>query len=338
MLTFLKNFTALFSNTQPTTSLNLTLYFRYYVFFNKIYNIDFNKYVQFIYTLNKFKYNTNLFTSLFLFLFYNTRLNLSSEKYSSVVKKNSIIYVADAVKHSTRTLLNVLKTLPTAIPTTLLSSKYLIRYSPTTVVKYLHNNYLNSLDILFLRKNKVFNKGRYSRNRQFYRTGVYWCLYINIIAIIGLYFWFYRFVMNFGYLWWLLFLSLASFVLAKTFNYKLYTPSRLLNSIYSDLIFFSLLVNNIVTTLLNIILSVLTKLNVTEFYKLPNIINTYTKSNLWILTNLVNSLNISKKIYIWGYNSENYYIHSVTQNFSKFVLNSKKNRFITEFVKMLLTK
>ncbi len=28
-------------------------------------------------------------------------------------------------------------------------------------------------NILFLRKNKVFNKGRYSRNRQTYRTGVY---------------------------------------------------------------------------------------------------------------------------------------------------------------------
>jgi hypothetical protein len=29
------------------------------------------------------------------------------------------------------------------------------------------------LNINFLRKNKIFNKGRYSRNRQNYRTGVY---------------------------------------------------------------------------------------------------------------------------------------------------------------------
>jgi hypothetical protein len=27
----------------------------------------------------------------------------------------------------------------------------------------------------FLRKSKLFNKGRYSRNRQTYRTGAYWC-------------------------------------------------------------------------------------------------------------------------------------------------------------------
>ena len=32
------------------------------------------------------------------------------------------------------------------------------------------------LTIFFLRKVKIFNKGRYSRNRQNYRTGVYLCL------------------------------------------------------------------------------------------------------------------------------------------------------------------
>ena len=30
-----------------------------------------------------------------------------------------------------------------------------------------------SSKIFFIRKNKMFNKGRYSRNRQLYRTGVY---------------------------------------------------------------------------------------------------------------------------------------------------------------------
>jgi hypothetical protein len=32
------------------------------------------------------------------------------------------------------------------------------------------------LAVFFLRKVKIFNKGRYSRNRQNYRTGVYLCL------------------------------------------------------------------------------------------------------------------------------------------------------------------
>jgi hypothetical protein len=48
-----------------------------------------------------------------------------------------------------------------------------IQYSNTNVMKYLDVSNLNSFDMLFLRKSKVFNKGRYSRNRQFYRTGVY---------------------------------------------------------------------------------------------------------------------------------------------------------------------
>ena len=52
--------------------------------------------------------------------------------------------------------------------------------------------------IMFLRKTKIFNKGRYSRNRQIYRTGVYMILWLNIIIIVSIYFIFYRFVFNFG--------------------------------------------------------------------------------------------------------------------------------------------
>lgn len=51
-------------------------------------------------------------------------------------------------------------------------SKYTINFNINSINKYLN---LNTIDftINFLRKNKVFNKGRYSRNRQYYRTGVY---------------------------------------------------------------------------------------------------------------------------------------------------------------------
>ena len=63
-----------------------------------------------------------------------------------------------------------------------------IKYSPSNFIKYIKQSNLNMYTILFLRKNKVFNKGRYSRNRQYYRTGVYWCLYVNIIAVVGIYF------------------------------------------------------------------------------------------------------------------------------------------------------
>ena len=46
--------------------------------------------------------------------------------------------------------------------------------------------------LAYIEMNKIFNKGRYSRNRQTYRTGEYWCLYINILAVLFFYFWFYK--------------------------------------------------------------------------------------------------------------------------------------------------
>jgi hypothetical protein len=47
------------------------------------------------------------------------------------------------------------------------------QFSNTNVTKYIDLLTLNSYNMQFLRRTKIFNKGRYSRNRQFYRTGVY---------------------------------------------------------------------------------------------------------------------------------------------------------------------
>jgi hypothetical protein len=67
-------------------------------------------------------------------------------------------------------------------------NNFFVKYTNTNVVKFINTLSLNSFDIFFLRKSKIFNKGRYSRNRQFYRTGVYWCLYLSIILFTGLYY------------------------------------------------------------------------------------------------------------------------------------------------------
>ena len=97
-----------------------------------------------------------------------------------------------------------------------------IKFKPSNILFFLSQSTLKKLNINFIRKSKVFNKGRYSRNRQYYRTGFYWCLYVNIVAVVGLYFWFYRFLINFSYLWWLLFAFILSFIFSKFFNiYKL---------------------------------------------------------------------------------------------------------------------
>lgn len=100
---------------------------------------------------------------------------------------------------------------------------------------YLPSEFTNSL-IFFIRKQKLFNKGRYSRNRQNYRTGVYWCLWVNIIAVAGFYFWFYRFTMNLTYIWLLFFACLLSFFFSQILKNRMYT--------FNDLFFeFSLLIN-----------------------------------------------------------------------------------------------
>jgi hypothetical protein len=60
---------------------------------------------------------------------------------------------------------------------------------------------------------------------------VYWCLYVNVIALFGLYFLFYRFTFNFGYLWWLFYCLPASFVVPHVIRNRLYNPTTLYNSI-----------------------------------------------------------------------------------------------------------
>jgi len=61
-----------------------------------------------------------------------------------------------------------------------------------------------------LRKTKSFNKSRYSRNRQYYRTGVFLCLWANIILVMGAYYLFFRLTFKFNYMFILL---IASFML-----------------------------------------------------------------------------------------------------------------------------
>jgi hypothetical protein len=43
-----------------------------------------------------------------------------------------------------------------------------------------------------------------------------------VILVIGLYFWFYRFTMNFSYMWWALYLFITSFVFIKVIKLHLY--------------------------------------------------------------------------------------------------------------------
>jgi hypothetical protein len=106
------------------------------------------------------------------------------------------------------------------------------KLSSSSINKFIDISNSKNLEFQFLRKNKVYNKGRYSRCRQNYRTGVYMCLYLSVVSIFGLYYWFYKFSFNFTYLWWLFIAFVGSFFLPKIIKYRLYEPVTLINKIF----------------------------------------------------------------------------------------------------------
>lgn len=120
----------------------------------------------------------------------------------------------------------------------ILSPKYII----SSINKHITLKNSKYFELQFCRKNKIYNKGRYSRCRQNYRTGVYMCIYLSIISIFGLYFWFYRFLFNFSYLWWLFITLLGSFLLPKIFKYNIYDFNSILISLFGFLRWLFLLI------------------------------------------------------------------------------------------------
>ncbi len=118
------------------------------------------------------------------------------------------------------------------------------KYSSSSINKYLSLDSTQNFEFQFLRKNKVYNKGRYSRCRQNYRTGVYMCMYLSVVSIFGLYYWFYKFSFNFTYLWWLFISFFASFFLPKVIKYRLYEPTTLISKFFGLFRWFSLLVKS----------------------------------------------------------------------------------------------
>lgn len=119
---------------------------------------------------------------------------------------------------------------------TILKNKPLLvlpKYASSSLHKNIDINTLR-YEYQFLRKNKVYNKGRYSRTRQNYRTGVYMCIYLSLVTIFGLYFIFYRFTFTFTHVWWLFVYFIFSFFAPKIIQNRLYE----LNTLYQKLINF----------------------------------------------------------------------------------------------------
>ena len=196
------------------------------------YSLDLNKFHDYSKYINLTTKNNNsliIYNNLNTNLMLNNVLTLKAQNYIKLkyltLIENNYFYNLNLNKHFNfnvdfnNVFFNKLK------------NSYKITFSASNVVKYISDLSVNNSVILYLRKNKVFNKSRYSRNRQTYRTGAYWCLYINIIAVVAFYFWFYKFTMNFGYLWWLLYSFILSIFFARAIKHRFYNPLNILNEL-----------------------------------------------------------------------------------------------------------
>jgi len=254
-----------FENTSNNNLLKLNFIFFY---FNKnslnYYNYKFNlNYYNdwFNYTFSKFNHNYN-------------KIHLNTHKLN-IDKKNRIKYITEIIKiynknynfydkffkknyfyknislFSNQFFKKYNKTFFKKLNFNLKSIKFLInnlpiRFSESSINKYINSKNLVNYNFFYIRKNKIFNKGRYSRNRQLYRTGVYWCLWLNIMIVYGLYFFFYRFTFNFGYIWLGLCIIIFSTIFSRILKYKFYNVYYLYNEFYQLFIWLGFFFKNFV--------------------------------------------------------------------------------------------
>jgi len=181
-----------------------------YTFFN---SATLNTYSTYIYSNKNYKY----------FISKKTPNNFL-EKWKKIYNTYSLLGLVKLYNTYTIIKANTTTSSVVSINKPLLVSP---KYSSTSICKLLPLS--QDFEFQFLRKNKVYNKGRYSRCRQNYRTGVYMCMYLSVVSIFGIYYTFYRFSFNFTYLWWFFICFVGSFFLPKIIKYRLYEPTTLFN-------------------------------------------------------------------------------------------------------------
>lgn len=147
---------------------------RYYIYLNKNYNIDFNTFCEFMRLFNYVVGKYDRYINLAIFFFKKNRLEEFCVNVDSTVSDRPFFKLYRSFKriYLRRTLLKFVEDLKQDVVPEILSN-FVVRFSSSSTVKYLNVFDLSNYQVLYLRKNKIFNKGRYSRNRQFYRTGVY---------------------------------------------------------------------------------------------------------------------------------------------------------------------
>lgn len=191
----------------------------------KIINNNLNKY-----NLNKYNYFIKMYSHYNSF--FKKMYSHLNKKYNSIILLNFKFFKKSKISLNSSWLKKI-------------NLFYPIRFSETSVSKHIKLDNLNNYIFLYIRKNRIFNKGRYSRNRQLYRTGVYWCLWLNIMLVYGLYFMFYRFTFNFGYFWWGLLIFAYSTIFSRVLKYNFFNIFFIKNEFFSFLKWFGFILTNI---------------------------------------------------------------------------------------------
>ena len=104
-----------------------------------------------------------------------------------------------------------------------------INYKVSDLSIYQNNSY--SLVHLFIRKNRIFNKGRYSRNRQTCKMAFYLALAIHSIAVTGLFMWYYNLLIKFTYMWYVFIIWISIGIFSGFIRFRLYTINLFVNNI-----------------------------------------------------------------------------------------------------------
>ena len=279
-----------------------------------------NLYIKFISIIFSNKFIINIF-KFFDFKFNNT-LNFSTKNtnffnkkaiyLNSFFKKNFYQTVATYALY-TKTYIAVADASLTNL------NHFFVKYKPTDLSllysSFISNFSSNNPIFYFLRKHKLFNKGRYSRNRQVYRTGLYWCLWVNILAVTGFYYWFYRFTMNFGYLWPFFSLFVLSFFIPRALKYNYLYLNNLTSSIIKLVTWFFYIFKDLYTYIYSVAISFLNFLNINLklstkssfsiffiFSLLFNVLNLIKLLSSYFFLVLNDSTDLLKKTYShWNY-------------------------------------
>lgn len=69
-------------------------------------------------------------------------------------------------------------------------------------LKFLFPRFIGLVSVSFLRKTNTFIKSKYSKNRQWSKSIVYFGLWFGVISAFTFTYFNYRFMFSFSYLWW----------------------------------------------------------------------------------------------------------------------------------------